>query len=117
MGGKIRTEPVKVREPDKPKCPIHGTVMVYDPEHVRWGCTNPNCKQIAFPPEELEKGKPILGRGELELVRMKDPDGSKDGRYILRSIDNNVMIDVTDDVNSQQGKFLTLYINNIADNR
>lgn len=70
--------------------------MRYVPEDMRWVCDIEYCKQVAFPPMVAEKGKPIIGKGEVELVRTKDPDGDKNGRYLLRAIDNNVIIDITE---------------------
>jgi hypothetical protein len=70
--------------------------MIYQPEHMYWTCPDRQCAQVAFQREDIEEGKPILGRGILELVMIDDPSGSKLGRFILRTIDNNVMIDVTD---------------------
>lgn len=117
MGGKIRTEPVVVKAPSKPSCPIHHVEMTYEPDRLHWTCLSDGCRQIAFPPEEVEHGKPVMGKGIVELLRMKDPDGSKEGRYILRTLENNVMIDVTDVVVKTSGKHLTLYIDHVADIR
>lgn len=99
---KIRVEPTVVKAPkSKPLCPMHSMVMEYDQVRGVWACAVPNCHQIAFPANQVDKGKPVVGTGTMELVRVKDPGGSKTGRLLLRSVESNVILDITDYVISQ----------------
>lgn len=98
---KVRVEENKVTKPKAgPNCPIHVTRMEYEPIRGVWTCQEPDCQQVSFPPSVLETGKPIYVEGTLELLRVKDPDGSKQGRLLLRVRERNVMVDVTDYVDA-----------------
>ena len=94
-------EPVKKQNPP---CPSHGDMMMFVVDAGRWECSEPGCQQIAFPPRLISgSGKPIVGSGEIELVSVKE---SGTQTYYLRSIDNNIMLDVTshvDDVKINSG--------------
>lgn len=94
---KIKAEVNPVRKPQgRPMCPMHSTPMEYDASVLLWLCVFDGCRQVAFPADEAQKGRPHVGRGTLELVLTKDPEGDKRGRILLRAVENNTMIDVTD---------------------
>lgn len=40
-----------------------------------------------------------MGRGQLEVFIMRDP-GTRDTHYLLRAADNNVMLDISDYIES-----------------
>lgn len=112
----------KRKKAEKPRCPIHGVEMAYEVDHMRWACTFDDCRQVAFPVEQIEQGKPVIGRGDVEVVRVDDPDGMKSGRILLRAIDNNVIIDVTEIMadftrDKNQGCTLILDVPYMTDNR
>jgi hypothetical protein len=93
----LKTEPTVIKKPKAtPQCPIHAVSMMFSPERGIWKCVIKGCKQAAFPPNVVEKGKPILGEGQIELVLVKDPDGNKRPRTLLRTVEQNIMIDITD---------------------
>lgn len=84
-----------VMEDKRPHCPLHPLVkMEFVVEELRWECGMHGCVQVVFPKAVISGGRPILGRGELELFEVLDGDTEK-FHYLLRSADNNVMIDVT----------------------
>jgi hypothetical protein len=98
---KVRVEPVAVKAPrSKPLCPMHSMHMEYDQIRGVWACVVDGCHQIAFPANQTDKGKPVVGTGTIELMRIKDPGGSKEGRYLLRSVESNVILDITDYVDN-----------------
>jgi hypothetical protein len=121
---KLKGEKLRPRKPQGiPLCPIHSMEMEYVTESMHWACPDKACAQIAFPREEIEEGKPVVGRGIVELVMIDDPDGNRLGRYILRTIDNNVMVDITDYIkgipkqNGDDSWSLELKMHYSADNR
>lgn len=92
----VRTEPVTVKKKRGPRCPVHDVPMAYDAENVRWKCTDLKCRQIAWPENDADNGRPVVGRGDLEVVLIDDPEGGKEGRVLIRAMQNNVMVDITD---------------------
>ncbi len=68
--------------------------MVFDAPTLVWRCPEQDCAQIALPRHEVEegKGKPVVGEGSIELVRVKTRRGP---HYLLRATENNVVIDIT----------------------
>lgn len=71
----------------KPHCPYHGTEMVFDTGRLCWVCTSDNCGMVSWPKAEVEDGKPIIGKGDVEVVQAGTHTFIRAG---------NVMIDVTD---------------------
>lgn len=94
MPGKIhaRHKPVKDK---RPRCPLHEVPMEYYIEELHWSCPTEGCAQIAFPRAEVSKGRPIVGRGDLEVFVMTDPDSGRQ-HVFLRALENNVLLDITD---------------------
>lgn len=111
---KVITEPNIVRTKRGPKCVLHGVRMRYVPEEVVWKCPEDGCTQVAFPKQEITSGRPIVGRGALELVHIPDPEGSKHGVWMLRAMDNNVMINITDELVAEIGMDITIRVYNIS---
>lgn len=90
---KIRAEKNTTALKDaKPNCRLHGGEMKFDPATMRWVCTVAGCGIVAYPKHD-DQGRPITGRGALELVYFRDRDG--DPHIFLRAVDNNVMLDIT----------------------
>lgn len=90
---RARTLPLKSK---RPTCPLHPLVqMEFRPEEARWECQMDGCTQIVFPKAVADNGRPVIGRGEVELFVLDDPS-TGNRHYLLRSSGNNVMIDVTD---------------------
>ena len=121
---KVRVEPVVVKAPkSKPLCPMHSMHMEYEQIRGVWACVVDGCHQIAFPANQTDKGKPVVGTGTLELMRVKDPGGSKAGRLLLRSVESNVILDITDYAGSvelvagQLGATITLRVEHFMDTR
>ena len=77
-----------------PLCPVHELLMHYSAEEGLWTCAETGCTQVSFPRSEASKGKPIVGRGDVEVFVMTDGHTGED-HYFLRATDNNVMIDLT----------------------
>lgn len=73
---------------------MHGEPMAFDSGTMVWRCQATACNMVAMPKQDIEsgKGKPIVGQGDLELVRVQ---GKKKEAYLLRAGDNNVMLDIT----------------------
>lgn len=72
--------------PEPPKCPYHAEEMVFAAERLCWVCTHNGCSMVSWPKVDVEAGKPIIGRGEVELVKAGD-------MTFLRA--GNVLIEVT----------------------
>jgi hypothetical protein len=88
---------------DKPKCPKHKYTMHYSVERGAWACPDPDCKMVAYPDTDTSTGKPILGRGGLQLIIDVGPQGqdtSEDTFRLWLRADNNVMLEITDLVQS-----------------
>jgi len=81
----------------RPTCPLHDLKMPYNIDELRWECPRQGCAQVVFPKATVENGRPVLGRGEVELFRMLNPDTGQ-YHYLLRSSENNVMIDITENM-------------------
>ena len=86
---KIRAQKRPQQVPERPRCVEHDKEMVYTPETVRWQCPTWGCSNVAFPRVE-EDGRPIIGRGEIELVVYVDEDGKESP--FLRATSNNVLL-------------------------
>lgn len=77
-----------------PKCPIHDTHMKFSVEDFAWACQNTGCRQIAYPEAEIGRGKVIMGSGPITLIIYHQTDGTD--HYMLRCMENNVIINITD---------------------
>lgn len=75
----------------KPVCPYHGTEMAFDTGRLCWVCTTSGCAMVSWPKAEVEAGKPIIGKGQVELMEVGE-------RTFLRA--GNVIIDITDEYSS-----------------
>lgn len=95
MKKKLRAGPPGniLKHPDKPHCVQHKTEMRFEPGRMLWECTARGCPITAFPNRDTD-GKPIVGVGDLELLIVHD-DGGHPHMWLIKAVDNNVLIDVT----------------------
>lgn len=89
--GEPKLPPLK----NKPRCRVHGREMVYRPERFVWTCPDPGCTLVAFPPQDLDRGKPLVATDPLELVIIdnESPSETAPPQVYLRS--GNVLIELT----------------------
>lgn len=91
---RLRKETVDVQPKNPlPKCRQHGD-MEYHPEDLLWRCVNRSCKTVKRPPLGEDFGKPIVLKGDMELVSVLADDGSRS--FFIRVKDNNILVNVTD---------------------
>jgi len=69
--------------------------MVFDAEVMVWHCIEQGCKMVAYPQVELGTRKPVIARGELEVIASEGGEP-----MFIRATDSNVFLDVTDYVES-----------------
>lgn len=99
MAKKLKARNPQVKK-SGPECVLHeGTLMEFVVEEARWECPEPGCTQKAWPEAEVANGRPIVGKGAVEVVLMNDDKTGKPHAF-LRAMDNNVMIDVTEHLNT-----------------
>lgn len=98
---RLKAQKVTVKAPKPPVCPRHQSVMKFDPDNLVWGCTLHGCSMIAHPKVELSSSKPIVGKGDVELIVVQT-NKEDEPEYFLRSA-NNVMVNVTKYVSSLTG--------------
>lgn len=74
-----------------PKCRVHLSKMIYNPELLVWRCAEPECKIVAYPrPEEGTPARPVVLSGTVALVTDK-----LSKRVFLKSVEHNYLIDIT----------------------
>lgn len=107
---KIKTGTPKVPAPSKPHCPTHKTEMFFNTDKMVWSCIKVECGMVAFPKQELDSGKPIVGTGELELVVIRDEYG--ENKVFLKATATNIMVEVTNYMASPEdaGKSNALHV-------
>lgn len=89
----IRAKKITLSAPvSKPSCRVHKTTMIYSPDVLAWRCMIPGCESVAYPRED-DSGRPIIGKGEVELLVHTDEDGYR--QVYLRAEDNNVVLNIT----------------------
>lgn len=89
----IRAKKAQVPPPDKPTCRAHAREMVFMPGTLRWECPEPDCGMVAYPKED-DSGRPITGKGEVELLVFKDEYGEE--HLYVRAVGNNVIVEITE---------------------
>lgn len=98
----IRTGQIKVPPTSKPKCPTHSVEMKFT-SRMLWECTIKDCGMVAFPRQDLDSGKPIIGTGELELVVIRDEYG--DHQVFLKATATNIMLEITKYMSDPNDKY------------
>ena len=116
------TGPSDFRQVRGPGCPMGHGPMKFNPEAMRFECQTALCSQVAWTEEQAAKGKPVIIKGDLEVVLTDDPDGRKEGLVMLRHTEGNTFVNITPYIGTvkhrNDGSFkFTLEIENVSDAR